>query len=79
MGYKLAIIPGLLLMANIEASDAALAQLKNSFKPPAATASVADLFRRFGAVEWDALRARFSAGAAMGADTASATPSQKAA
>ncbi len=78
MGYKLAIVPGLLLMATIEASDAALAQLKTSFKPPTATASVAKVFRRFGAVEWDALRARFNAGGAMDSGAPSVVNTAKA-
>lgn len=66
MGYKLAILPGLMLKAAIEAGDAALAELKATHLPPAVTASVAQTFRRFGADEWDALRTRFNAGATMG-------------
>ena len=66
MGYRLAILPGLMLKAAIEAGDAALAELKRTHTAPAVTATVAQTFRRFGADEWDALRARFNAGAAMG-------------
>jgi 2-methylisocitrate lyase-like PEP mutase family enzyme len=66
MGYKLAILPGLMLAAAIQAGDAALAQLKATHKAPEVTQSVAQTFRRFGADEWDALRQRFNAGAAMG-------------
>jgi hypothetical protein len=66
MGYRLAILPGLMLKAAIEAGDAALAELKATHLPPAVTASVAQTFRRFGADEWDALRTRFNAGATMG-------------
>lgn len=66
MGYKLAILPGLMLKATIEAGDAALAQLKATFVAPATSATVAQIFRRFGADEWDALRTRFNAGATMG-------------
>jgi 2-methylisocitrate lyase-like PEP mutase family enzyme len=65
MGYRLAILPGLMLKAAIEAGDAALAELKRTFIAPAASASVAQTFRRFGADEWDALRTRFNAGAPM--------------
>ncbi|MGO4330607.1 oxaloacetate decarboxylase [Cupriavidus sp. 2TAF22] len=63
MGYKLAILPGLMLKAAIEAGDAALAELKSSFTAPAVSASVGQTFRRFGADEWDGLRQRFNAGA----------------
>ena len=65
MGYKLAILPGLMLAAAIQAGDAALAQLKATHKAPEVTQSVAQTFRRFGADEWDALRQRFNAGTAM--------------
>lgn len=65
MGYKLAILPGLMLKAAIEAGDAALAELKATHLPPKVTQSVAQTFRRFGADEWDALRTRFNAGATM--------------
>ncbi|VTU21581.1 2,3-dimethylmalate lyase [Variovorax sp. PBL-H6] len=65
MGYKLAILPGLMLAAAIQAGDAALAQLKATHKAPEVTQNVAQTFRRFGADEWDALRQRFNAGAVM--------------
>jgi 2-methylisocitrate lyase-like PEP mutase family enzyme len=65
MGYKLAILPGLMLAAAIQAGDAALTELKATHKAPEVTQTVAQTFRRFGADEWDALRQRFNAGAAM--------------
>jgi 2-methylisocitrate lyase-like PEP mutase family enzyme len=65
MGYRLAILPGLMLKATIEAGDAALAELKKTFIAPAVNASVAQTFRRFGADDWDAIRSRFNAGAPM--------------
>jgi 2-methylisocitrate lyase-like PEP mutase family enzyme len=65
MGYKLAILPGLMLKAAIEAGDAALAELKRSHQAPPVSQSVVQTFRRFGADEWDALRTRFNAGVAM--------------
>lgn len=65
LGYKLTIVPGLLLTAAIEAGDAALSALRESMKAPPTSAGVAQTFRRFGADEWDALRTRFNAGATM--------------
>ncbi len=59
MGYKLAILPGLMLKAALEAGDAALAELKTTHRAPQVTATVAQTFRRFGADEWNALRRRF--------------------
>jgi 2-methylisocitrate lyase-like PEP mutase family enzyme len=66
MGYRLAILPGLLITATIAAADAALAQLRSTFIPPVAAASVTANFRRFGADEWDAIRTRFNAGTPIG-------------
>jgi 2-methylisocitrate lyase-like PEP mutase family enzyme len=63
MGYKLALVPGLLISAAIEAGDAALAALRSSRVVPAVAASVGETFRRFGADDWDRLRRRFGAGA----------------
>jgi 2-methylisocitrate lyase-like PEP mutase family enzyme len=65
MGYRLAILPGLVLKAAIEATDLALKELRTTFMPPSVSASVAQTFRRFGANEWEALRQRFNAGAPM--------------
>lgn len=62
MGYRIAILPGLLLKATIEATDRALAELRRTRTAPPAQESVAQTFRRFGADDWDALRARFDAG-----------------
>ncbi len=61
MGYRLAIMPSLLLGAAMEAYDAALAIVKETHQPPASAGKmrVADRFRRFGSDEWDALRTRF--------------------
>jgi 2-methylisocitrate lyase-like PEP mutase family enzyme len=56
MGYRIAIVPGLLLYALLEAGDAALAQLRATGTPPRVTGDVASVFRRFGADEWNALR-----------------------
>lgn len=64
MGYKLCILPGLLVTAQIEAGDAALAQVKQTLQVPDGKTPVGEMFRRFGAEEWDTLRARYGAGAA---------------
>ncbi|UUZ65190.1 isocitrate lyase/PEP mutase family protein [Polaromonas sp. P1-6] len=63
MGYRMAIVPGLMLIATLQAGDAALAQLRDTGVPPEPTGDVASVFRRFGADEWNALRTRFAAGA----------------
>ena len=61
MGYRLAIVPGLLLKAVIGACDEMLAQLKATQVHPAPRAdmTVRDAFNRVGAEEWDTLRTRF--------------------
>jgi 2-methylisocitrate lyase-like PEP mutase family enzyme len=61
MGYRLAILPGMLLKTIYGACDAALAALRDTHRHPTPLfdASVRDGFRRFGADEWDALRTRF--------------------
>lgn len=59
MGYRLAILPGLMLKATLEAGDAALAELKATHAAPKVNASVAQTFQRFGADEWNALRSQF--------------------
>lgn len=63
MGYKLAIVPGLMLMAAVQAGDAALAHLRATGLPPDAGMTVGELFRRFGSDDWNDLRERFNAGA----------------
>ena len=64
MGFKLAILPGVLLSAAIEAFDTALATLReHGTAGPASGPSVRALFQRLGAAEWDALRQRFAAAA----------------
>ena len=62
MGYRLAILPGMLLRVVMPAIDGALRSLKetgvSAAAPPGAT--VANTFRRFGADEWDALRRSYA-------------------
>jgi 2-methylisocitrate lyase-like PEP mutase family enzyme len=60
MGYKLAILPGVMLMSTIAAADLALAEIKRTGTLPESPVSVAEIFRRFGSDEWNALRTRFN-------------------
>ncbi|MBX3643836.1 MAG: isocitrate lyase/PEP mutase family protein [Rubrivivax sp.] len=61
LGYRLAIVPGALLVPTIVAADAALADLVRTRRiaPPPPGLDVRQVFRRFGAKEWDAIRERF--------------------
>jgi 2-methylisocitrate lyase-like PEP mutase family enzyme len=62
LGYRLAILPGLLLSAMMSAGDQALRAVKESGASPSVPegGTVMDIFRRFGADEWNALRERFA-------------------
>jgi 2-methylisocitrate lyase-like PEP mutase family enzyme len=70
LGYKLAIVPGLLFKAAMVACDTALAALRDTrrYPAPAKTMTVRDAFRRVGADEWDPLRERFRTPAARAAE-----------
>jgi 2-methylisocitrate lyase-like PEP mutase family enzyme len=61
MGYRLAIMPSLLLSTMMETAEAVLASVKATHQPPSGKGKlqVADRFRRFRSDEWDALRNRF--------------------
>jgi 2-methylisocitrate lyase-like PEP mutase family enzyme len=61
MGYRLAIVPGLLLKAVIGACDEVLTALKATHVHPVPRndMTVRDAFNRVGADDWDALRTRF--------------------
>jgi len=61
MGYKLTIVPGLLIKSVVGICDQMLAELKASHSHPLPVneITVPEMFRRFGADEWDALRDRF--------------------
>jgi len=63
LGYRLAIHPGACLGPVLMGLDASLAKLRG-VERPAATGAVGpmELFRRFGADEWDALRRKLDAG-----------------
>jgi 2-methylisocitrate lyase-like PEP mutase family enzyme len=61
MGYRLAIVPGMLLKAVIGACDEVLAELKSRHVHPIPRGdmTVREVFSRVGADEWDGLRGRF--------------------
>src|SRR5215472_9624579 len=65
MGYKLAIVPGLLIKSVVGICDRMLTELKTSHRHPLPVReiTVPQMFRRFGADEWDALRTRFRSAA----------------
>ena len=60
-GYRLAILPVLLLGAVVRAVEAALGDLTGGIldSPAGTCLDLVDLFRRFGAPEWDEVRSRF--------------------
>jgi 2-methylisocitrate lyase-like PEP mutase family enzyme len=60
MGYRLAIVPGMLMKAVIGVCDATLAELARTGRhpEPANSMTVREAFRRVGADEWDAVSAR---------------------
>ena len=61
MGYKLAIVPGMLFKAVIGACDAVLAELRRTGRHPVPVnnMTVREAFQRVGADEWDEFRRRF--------------------
>ena len=61
VGYRLAIVPGLLIKSVVGICDKMLSELKATHRhpPPIQEMTVPEMFRRFGADEWDALRGRF--------------------
>jgi 2-methylisocitrate lyase-like PEP mutase family enzyme len=61
MGYKLAIVPGMLFKAVIGVCDATLAEMRRLGTHPVPTNSmtVREAFRRVGADEWDAIQDQF--------------------
>lgn len=59
MGYKMAILPALMFLAAVDAGDTVLEALKATQTAPPAPQSIAQLFRRFDAARWEALRTRF--------------------
>lgn len=63
MGYKLAIVPALLLQSFVGICEEKLAELKATRRhpPPAKEMTVREMFGRVGADEWDARRTQFRA------------------
>ena len=61
LGYKIAICPGLLLGAAVMVGDAVLKSLQETRQHPGGggRGTVGDLFKRFGAEDWDKIRERF--------------------
>jgi 2-methylisocitrate lyase-like PEP mutase family enzyme len=72
LGFKLAILPGLLFQTAVPAFDAVLAEVKATRRHPDMKVSIKEKFRRMGSDEWDALRTRFrdDGGASGGVRTA---------
>jgi 2-methylisocitrate lyase-like PEP mutase family enzyme len=64
IGFKLAILPGILFQSAMAAFDAVLAETKANRRHPDMKVSLREKFRRVGAEEWDALRDRFKRPAA---------------
>jgi len=62
LGYRIAICPGLMLGATVIISDAVLKDLASTGVHPGGKnpGTVGQLFRRFGADEWDRVRERFA-------------------
>ncbi len=60
LGYRIAILPSILFKTVLGASEAVLAQARESRRHPVPIGDidVADGARRLGAAEWDAIRAR---------------------
>lgn len=56
MGYRIAILPSLLLTAAVAAGDAALQAVRERRIAPVAGTPIAQVFNRFGGAEWDPLR-----------------------
>jgi 2-methylisocitrate lyase-like PEP mutase family enzyme len=63
MGYKLAIVPALLLQSFVGICEEKLAELKAMHRhpPPPKEMTVREMFGRVGAAEWDARRTQFRA------------------
>jgi 2-methylisocitrate lyase-like PEP mutase family enzyme len=61
LGYRLAIMPSLLLASVMQVCERELAALRETGVPPAASAALTakERFQRMGADDWDALRTRF--------------------
>jgi 2-methylisocitrate lyase-like PEP mutase family enzyme len=70
MGYKLAIVPGLLIKSVVGVCQKMLSELRATHRHPplAKEMTVGDVFQLFGADEWDGLRNRFRTSACEAAE-----------
>jgi len=59
LGFKLAILPGLLFQTAVASFDAVLADVKAKRQHPDMKVSIREKFRRMGSDDWDPLRERF--------------------
>jgi hypothetical protein len=59
MGYRIVILPGLLIGAAVVACDAALSSVAHTRAVPGGSTAVRELFRRLGSEDWDAISRRF--------------------
>ena len=61
MGYRVAILPGILMAAVISRCDEVLADLRRAGRHPELDAGMSprEMFRRMGSADWDPLRDRF--------------------
>ena len=59
LGFKLAILPGVLFQSAVSAFDKVLADVMQNRRHPDLKVSIREKFRRMGSDEWDALRDRF--------------------
>ena len=64
LGYRIAIIPSALMVSTIGAGEAALAAIRKTgaVAPAASNLSPREIFRRVGADDWDAVRAKAEGG-----------------
>ncbi|HEX3477656.1 MAG TPA: isocitrate lyase/PEP mutase family protein [Kofleriaceae bacterium] len=60
MGYRVVILPSLLIGAAVVACDAALSSLAGTRAVPGGSTAVRELFRRVGSEDWDAISRRFA-------------------
>jgi 2-methylisocitrate lyase-like PEP mutase family enzyme len=70
LGFKLAILPGLLLQTAVAAFDAVLEEVARNHRHPTMQVSLKENFRRMGAEHWDGLRHRFKTTSAAEAERA---------
>jgi 2-methylisocitrate lyase-like PEP mutase family enzyme len=70
LGFKLAILPGLMFQTAVSAFDGVLADVKANHRHPDMKISLKEKFRRMGSDEWDALRTQFRSDAGEAVKTA---------